>query len=512
MKLTDTQQAIVDSTAARIGVVAVPGSGKTLVLARRAARILAESDTATILVFAFTRAAAAHVKDRITEETRRWYGDGIAADLREPIAREIDNRVRVTTFHAWAYNIVRESHVALGYQFVPRILDDGERSEIVKRIRPTLAHGDKVPLKLIDRVLDDKPVEDPKPGQLETALTIKGLYLAALKESCAIDFHGIIEGARVLMQRKTGIELDGVGPLEPFYDHVFVDEAQDVDGGLWEVLDAMNPPNVFAVGDPLQKAFRWRGGDAAAFTAFCDREWTTKFEMLDNFRSSRQIVDEAERWFARGMTAARGEDFEPVARASCFPSEVDAILARNNATLDAYEIKLKAAGKPFVRLRTRPTPTDAVKLARAYLRARENPYDRESARKCLVAMMQDGEAANREIVRRMLADVPYGDGIVLTKDHLGDEGMAEVATYHELARQGWSPAEYWAAVAMGELEAATPADVPAGAVVLSTFHLAKGKQWPRVAVLTEGLHEHDDDKCLLYIGITRAEDVLYLVA
>jgi superfamily I DNA/RNA helicase len=191
--------------------------------------------------------------------------------------------------------------------------------------------------------------------------------------------------------------------------------------------------------------------------------------------------------------------------------DVDAILARNNATLDELELRFKDQGKPFVRLRTRPEPSANVKLSRAYLRVLENPYDKPATVTCLRAMYGNDGAAYKHALENDVKGLPSSDGIVLHAEKLGEDGQAEIATYHELMRQGWTPAEYWSALAMGELEAPTPTTIPDGAVVLSTIHLAKGREWPRVALILEGLHNNEADRNVKYVGVTRAKDALYIV-
>ena len=47
----------------------------------------------------------------------------------------------------------------------------------------------------------------------------------------------------------------------PQFEHVLVDEYQDVNSMQIELLKILNPANLFAVGDPRQSIFGWRGSE-----------------------------------------------------------------------------------------------------------------------------------------------------------------------------------------------------------------------------------------------------------
>jgi superfamily I DNA/RNA helicase len=61
--------------------------------------------------------------------------------------------------------------------------------------------------------------------------------------------------------------IDAIGFLKrspvdiPKFEHVLVDEYQDVNAMQIELLDLLAAPNLFAVGDPRQSIFGWRGSD-----------------------------------------------------------------------------------------------------------------------------------------------------------------------------------------------------------------------------------------------------------
>ncbi|MCK4997294.1 ATP-dependent DNA helicase UvrD2 [Candidatus Pacearchaeota archaeon] len=78
----------------------------------------------------------------------------------------------------------------------------------------------------------------------------------------------------------------------PQFDYVLVDEYQDVNAMQIELIGLLNPGNLFAVGDPRQSIFGWRGSDINYILKFeetygeCEVVHLTK-----NYRSSKEIVE-----------------------------------------------------------------------------------------------------------------------------------------------------------------------------------------------------------------------------
>ena len=73
-----------------------------------------------------------------------------------------------------------------------------------------------------------------------------------------------------------------------------IDEAQDMDAQEFELIQALMEKNeqmrVIAVGDDDQNIFEWRGADSKYLISFLKEKEATKYELLTNFRSTRNIV------------------------------------------------------------------------------------------------------------------------------------------------------------------------------------------------------------------------------
>lgn len=78
----------------------------------------------------------------------------------------------------------------------------------------------------------------------------------------------------------------------PQFDHILVDEYQDVNRQQVGLLELLNPKNLFVVGDPRQSIYGWRGSDINQIVDFEKKYPECETIILDkNYRSNKNIVD-----------------------------------------------------------------------------------------------------------------------------------------------------------------------------------------------------------------------------
>ncbi|MGA2092103.1 MAG: helicase-exonuclease AddAB subunit AddA [Sedimentisphaerales bacterium] len=100
--------------------------------------------------------------------------------------------------------------------------------------------------------------------------------------------------------------------LREKYKYVFVDEYQDINGVQQAILDMLSAPGrLFAVGDPKQSIYQWRGADPDIFIAHLKRASTKpagdiglRVDLNVNFRSVKGVLDFVNSVFGRIMTGA----------------------------------------------------------------------------------------------------------------------------------------------------------------------------------------------------------------
>lgn len=78
----------------------------------------------------------------------------------------------------------------------------------------------------------------------------------------------------------------------PVFEHILVDEYQDVNAAQVDLIHLLKPKNLFAVGDPRQSIFGWRGSDINYIINFeKDFGEGEVIHLTKNYRSSREIVE-----------------------------------------------------------------------------------------------------------------------------------------------------------------------------------------------------------------------------
>ncbi|MBR9706791.1 ATP-dependent helicase, partial [Candidatus Pacearchaeota archaeon] len=78
----------------------------------------------------------------------------------------------------------------------------------------------------------------------------------------------------------------------PEYDYILIDEYQDVNAMQIELLDLINSKNIFAVGDPRQSIFGWRGSSINYILNFQKKyPESIVITLTKNYRSNNHVVD-----------------------------------------------------------------------------------------------------------------------------------------------------------------------------------------------------------------------------
>ena len=130
--------------------------------------------------------------------------------------------------------------------------------------------------------LDKKRAQDNFTGKMVFAVC--NFIEAHMKKQGLRDFADQLLDAIALFEKRPD--------LLPEYEHILIDEYQDVNSTQIKLVDLLAAPNLFAVGDPRQSIFGWRGSDVKYILQFeekypqCETVTLTK-----NYRSSKHIVN-----------------------------------------------------------------------------------------------------------------------------------------------------------------------------------------------------------------------------
>jgi DNA polymerase III epsilon subunit family exonuclease len=129
-------------------------------------------------------------------------------------------------------------------------------------------------------------------------------YLATLRARNVVDFDDLIALTRDLFERHA----DVAAAVAARWDHLLVDEFQDLNPPQYEILKILAEPHhsLFGVGDDAQSLFSWTGADPDVLRRFREDFGIGEPIVLDqNRRSSRQILRRRAAWWSATRCCSR---------------------------------------------------------------------------------------------------------------------------------------------------------------------------------------------------------------
>jgi DNA helicase-2/ATP-dependent DNA helicase PcrA len=285
--LTPSQEASVVHRGGPLLIVAGAGSGKTRVLTRRIAHLIATGDAAPwqILAITFTNKAADEMRRRVAELV------GPRAD-----------RMWVSTFHSACVRILRAHGDRLGYKGSFTIYDDADSRRLIEIIARELDIDTKKlsPRSMLGQISQAKSRQQGPVQFRQAAISIFDrriadvfdLYQQRMLSANAMDFDDLLLNAVRLFAEHPDV-------LEHYrarFTHILIDEYQDTNAvqNALAVQLAGGHRNIVVVGDSDQSVYRFRGADISNILdfeqAFPD---ATAITLDQNFRSTQTILDAA---------------------------------------------------------------------------------------------------------------------------------------------------------------------------------------------------------------------------
>lgn len=284
--LNEPQRQAVTAPLGSLRVLAGAGSGKTRVLTRRIAWLLAMENASpwSILAVTFTNKAAAEMRGRVE------------AMLDQPIGG-----LWIGTFHGIAHRLLRqhwqEARLPRGFQ----ILDSDDQNRLLKRILRGLNLDEKKwpPPQVagfINRCKDEgqRPADladDGKPVQRQYR-QIYGIYQQECERGGLVDFGELLLRVYELWRDNP----DLLSHYRERFQHVLVDEFQDTNAIQynWVRLLGGGRGDVFIVGDDDQCVYGWRGSKVENIQRFAeDFPGTQTIRLEQNYRSTHNILKAA---------------------------------------------------------------------------------------------------------------------------------------------------------------------------------------------------------------------------
>lgn len=538
--LDDEQRAAAVTLTGPLCILAGAGTGKTRAITRRIAYGVRTGtyDPHRVLAVTFTARAAAEMRSRL-------------ASLGAP-------GVQARTFHAAALRQLQYFWpVAVGGP-LPQILDHKVRllAEAAKRLRLT---SDRASLRDFASEIEWSKVstltpegylthaaERPEPGGADHQSFAK-LYQAYedLKaDRQLMDFEDVLLFTAGMLENEDRI----AAQVRQQYRHFVVDEYQDVSPLQQRLLDLWlgGREELCVVGDAAQTIYSFTGATPDYLLGFRRRYPEAEMvKLVRDYRSTPQVVSLANTLLAdrrRSADAPWPEPLQLISQRGAGPTPV--ITEHSDDDAEAAWIveriaELSQSGTPLsevaVLYRTNgQSQTFEQALASAgisyQLRGSERFFSRREVREAMAGLRtsslvsDSGDASSMpEQVRAVLSSLgwakkaPTSTGAVRER---WESLAALVALADQLAAERTDMTMREFIAELDERSAAQHAPTVEG-VTLASLHSAKGLEWDAVflAGLNEGLmpitfaesqHEIDEERRLLYVGITRSRTHLYL--
>lgn len=393
-------------------VVAGAGSGKTRVLTRRIAYLMAARRVSpySILAITFTNKAAGEMKERVT-------------DLVGPVAKSM----WVSTFHSACVRILRLEATRLGYSNTFTIYDSADSLKVVDSVLGALnLDKKKFPPRQFQAIISNAKNELITPTMYaanvknkfeEIAADVYTLYQKRLGQSNTMDFDDLIMKTVQLLQQHPEVK----ARFRSRFQHILVDEYQDTNHAQYILVreltgsldDGFPPAELCVVGDADQSIYRFRGATIRNILQFeMDYPNASTVLLEQNYRSTQNILSAANSVITKNESrkeknlwsdAGHGEkivsyladseqdearfvvsEIETLRDAGSSQPGDTAIFYRTNAQSRSFEEALMRAGVPYkvvggLRFYERKEVKDLL----AYMKVLANPSDEISLKRII---------------------------------------------------------------------------------------------------------------------------------
>lgn len=266
-------------------VLAGPGSGKTRVLAHRLAYQVRQRGIpeTTLLAVTFTNKAAREMTARV-----------------ESLLGAGRLQASLGTFHALCARLLRREGADLPFTRDFVIFDEADQLAIVRQALKALQFDPKQvqPGKVLAAISAAKNeligAADYAAGSYFGEIVRRAYtdYQHRLRQNNALDFDDLLLEAVRLLQDQPPV----LARARERYRHLLVDEFQDTNSAQYVLLRLLagDEPDLFAVGDPDQSIYRWRGADVRNVRRFQEDYPQAQVILLEqNYRSTQTILDAA---------------------------------------------------------------------------------------------------------------------------------------------------------------------------------------------------------------------------
>ena len=308
--LNEPQRKAVEHGEGPLLVIAGAGSGKTRVLTRRVAYLVAtgQARPSEILAITFTNKAAQEMRERVEE-----------------LVGGVSKLMWVMTFHSACARILRANAERLGYKRSFTIYDEADSLRMLKRCMEECEIDPKrfTPRSIRaaisgakNRLEDSTDYAERQASFFEEQVAdAYALYERRMVEASAMDFDDLLVRTVNLLE----LFADVRERYERTFRWILVDEYQDTNKAQYRLLQLLagDTRNLTVVGDEDQSIYSFRSADVRNILDF-DKDFSdaSVVKLEENYRSTQTVLDAANAIVANNSerrekhlftNAARGE-------------------------------------------------------------------------------------------------------------------------------------------------------------------------------------------------------------
>lgn len=306
------------------------GSGKTTVLVHKLLwlHLVQGVPLHRMAVLTFTNKAAGEIAQRIADLAPG--GPPPASDL-----------WLMGTFHSVARSLLARvlPIETLGYQGGFHVIDTLERDAMWARLIAERGLNIKHARKLARRIeaLDEGRLLYGNMKKADDLEQLVDLYREEKLRLGAMDFDDLLHGAQALLARH---------PLDPAPAWVVIDELQDCSPDQLDLIARLRGEGsrIFAVGDPNQVIYGWRGSSLGVFERFEQRHGARTCTLPVNYRCSGTIVEAARAFLGTSGPVAQAQraDLQALTATRARGAKID-VVRHHDALSEAHYLAARIA-------------------------------------------------------------------------------------------------------------------------------------------------------------------------
>lgn len=559
--LNHDQQQAVESVFPVTAVIAGPGTGKTKTLVSRIEHLIGERGVrpSEITAVTFTNKAAKELTQRIRQAL--------------PGKRSL-NQMQVGTFHSLCYRLLAQAGIELSLadqgqaeECAGETIAALELACTVKQFL-TAVSLHKAGLTTAEGIAAD--MTDGSAGETNFSLTPEAAarYQQALDSRKLMDFDDLLLNMLRLLEQEQKTEY-----RKQHFSYLLVDEFQDINPVQYQLIKAWNKGGreLFVIGDPDQSIYGFRGSDSRCFDLLeQDFPGTSTIRLTTGYRSTPEILSASLPLISRNpggerrLSAARphGEPVRLVTAETSLPESIFiakeinrmvggidmldahshtpglwdtarsfadiAVLYRTNHQARLLEQCLQKEGIPYMvagreDYLDNPAVQGTISFFGALLKQSGITGDTLELCRKRISPSADYSGLEERFLPRLKKDRPWK----LLEDWISCLGLGadkSMDTFVCMSYFHKTMEDMLNTLAFGQahdLKRSGQNSCPSDAVTLMTLHASKGLEFPVVFLygLKQGILplktgkgpvELDEERRLMYVGMTRARDELIL--